>query len=257
MEVINVVNYGENTKFDKTTAKKRFVRCHFEGSTIGSTYFEDCEFVSCVFKGCEINLLDCDIKASSFVDANIFGQRNQLTGCKFAYETQINLQHSKVTECKQIGGGVLKGDLYSVTFQDASFQGVRISADFSGCHFDKVDFTSSTLSGKYNSCTFKKCWLERVTLGCQFETCEFSDTSADGLTIHTIGIKNCNGIIAIYLPGMSSRGSTLMGFEYEKTWMFKTGCFWGSLQELRQKAQEEKKPVYVAVCDLIEESLNE
>lgn len=70
-------------------------------------------------------------------------------------------------------------------------------------------------------------------------------------------LRRAKGIASLYIPGMSSRGDVLYAVLHDNGVYIKTGCFWGTISEFREKVLQEKGPnhLYLAAADFLAAAL--
>ena len=78
-----------------------------------------------------------------------------------------------------------------------------------------------------------------------------------GADLRGANLYGVNGIAAAYVPGMSSRSDYVYAVKHESTIMILAGCWWGTLEDTRQRVTSEKgdslsAKLYIAALDMFE-----
>lgn len=131
-------------------------------------------------------------------------------------------------------------DLSRLNLSGANLAGANLErANLENANLERADLSGANLSGaRLYSAT-----LERATLS--------------GATLTGADLRRAKGIASLYIPGMSSRGDVLYAVLHDNGVYIKTGCFWGTISEFREKVLQEKGPnhLYLAAADFLAAAL--
>ena len=143
------------------------------------------------------------------------GERANLTGADL---TRANLTGANLTRADLYGANLTGANLYGANLTRADLTGANLTgADLYGANLTRADLTRANLTGAN---------LTRANL-----------YGADGI---------------FQFGPMPTSGRIIYAVRHDNAVMINSGCFWGTVQELREKVKEDHNcPVYLAICDML------